>query len=456
MEIIAIISSLVLLMVLAYRGYPVILIAPLLAILAVLLSGEQGALAFYSEVFMKGLGNFIIKYFPIFLLGAIFGKLMDVSGAARSISHQIIQSLGKNQAVIAVVTSCALLTYGGVSIFIVAFGIFPMAQALFREANIPKRLIPGTIALGAFTFSMTALPGTVQIHNIIPIPYFQTDAFAAPIFGLTGSLIIASLGITWLQHRVKKASQAGQGYGFEVDEMSTNIDSYPAFWKSIAPILLLISLNFLFSQVIIPSWDDTFLENPAFGNVSLESVKGIWSIILAMILAIASLIALHFRRLTTLKETLQQGIQSSLMPIFNTATEVGYGSTIAALAGFAIIKDYVLNSFQEIPLLSAAVAINILAGITGSASGGLAIALETLGSTYYDLMIREGISLELMHRVASMASSGLDSLPHNGAVITLLMICGMTHRQSYLDIAVTTLLIPVSTLFVMLLAVSFI
>ncbi|MGY6522898.1 MAG: GntP family permease [Mongoliitalea sp.] len=456
MEIIAIISSLVLLMVLAYRGYPVILIAPLLAIFAVLLSGEQGALAFYSEVFMKGLGNFIIKYFPIFLLGAIFGKLMDVSGAARSISHQIILTLGKNKAVLAVVASCALLTYGGVSIFIVAFGIFPMAQALFREANIPKRLIPGTIALGAFTFSMTALPGTVQIHNIIPIPYFQTDAFAAPLFGLTGSFIIASLGIAWLQHRVKKAIQAGQGYGFEEDEMAKKTDSYPTFWKSIAPILLLISLNFLFSQVIIPSWDDTFLENPAFGNVSLENVKGIWSIILAMILAIGSLIALHFKQLTTLKQTLQEGIQSSLMPIFNTATEVGYGSTIAALAGFVIIKDYVLNSFQEIPLLSAALAINILAGITGSASGGLAIALETLGSTYYELMIREGISLELMHRVASMASSGLDSLPHNGAVITLLMICGMTHRKSYLDIAVTTLLIPVSTLFVMILAVSFI
>lgn len=453
MEIIAIISSLVLLMILAYRGYPVIIIAPILSIFAVLLSGEQGAMAFYTEVFMKGLGGFIMKYFPIFLLGAIFGKLMDITGAARSISNQIIVKLGKEQAIIAVVASCALLTYGGVSIFIVAFGIFPMAQALFREADIPKRLIPGAIALGAFTFSMTALPGTVQIHNIIPIPYFQTDAFAAPMFGLLGSVIIATLGIIWLKHRANFA--INEGYGFTREEVETS-NSFPKFWRSIIPILSLISFNFLFSQLILPSWNAEYLQNPIFGNVTLESVTGIWSIILAMILAIGLLIILHLKRLPNLKDDLQQGIQSSLMPVFNTATEVGYGSTIAALAGFALIKSFVLNSFQNIPLLSAALAINILAGITGSASGGLAIALETLGATYYDLMIEEGISLELMHRVSSMASSGLDSLPHNGAVITLLMICGMTHRQSYLDIAVTTLIIPVSTLVVMILAVSFI
>ncbi|UJP64560.1 GntP family permease [Mongoliitalea daihaiensis] len=453
MEIIAIISSLVLLMVLAYRGYPVILIAPLLAVLAVMISGEKGALAFYSEVFMKGLGNFIIKYFPIFLLGAIFGKLMDATGAARSISREIIARLGEKHAIIAVVASCALLTYGGVSIFIVAFGIFPMAKSLFQEANIPKRLIPGTIALGSFTFSMTALPGTVQIHNIIPIPYFQTDAFAAPLFGLIGSLIIASLGVTWLQYRSQTAQKQGLGYGFEEDN-GHHYASVPPFWKSLVPILFLISLNFLFSQLVIPKWDADFLQNPAFGNATLDSVKGIWSIILAMLLAIGLLILLHFKQLPKLKDDLQQGIQASLMPVFNTATEVGYGSTIAALAGFEMIKNYVLHTFQEIPLLSAALAINLLAGITGSASGGLAIALETLGSTYYEIMVREGVSLELMHRVASMASSGLDSLPHNGAVITLLMICGLTHRQSYLDIAITTLIIPVSTLFIMILSVS--
>lgn len=455
MEVLAILISLLLLMVLAYRGFSVILVAPLMAMLAVVLSGSTEIMGHYTEIFMRGLGNFIIRYFPIFILGAIFGKLMGQSGAAASIAGGIIKNLGAKHAIIAIVLSCAVLTYGGVSIFIVAFGVYPMAKSLFHKADIPKRLIPGSIALGSFTFSMTALPGTIQIHNVIPMPYFKTDAFAAPIFGLVSSLAIASLGIIYLNGRRKSAWKNNENYGFS-EEVENKQVELPNLYLSLLPIFLLISLNFLFANVIIPSWDLEYLQAEKFGRTAADTVKGIWAIIAAMVITVTLMVVLFKKYLTDPLVSINEGISNTMLPLFNTASEVGYGTTIATLAGFEIIKIFVLTLFPEKPLLSVAVAVNFLAGITGSASGGLAIALETLGERFYQMAVDQNINTELMHRVSAMASSGLDSLPHNGAVITLLMICGLTHRQSYKEIAVTTLLIPLTVLISMIVLISYI
>ena len=454
MEVFAVIVSLLLLIFLAYRGFSVILVAPICALLAVALSGNATLLGTYTEIFMRGLGNFIIKYFPIFLLGAIFGKVMDHSGAARSIAHWIVGKLGSGQAILAIVLSCAILTYGGVSIFIVAFGVFPMAKELFKAAEIPKRLIPGSIGLGSFTFSMTALPGTIQIHNVIPMPYFRTDAFAAPIFGLVASGLIFGLGLVYLQFRAGKARSMKEGYGFDEVLEEVNKEGQPPIALAFMPVLLLIVGNFVFSNVWIPTWNVDYLQSATFGHTDLDNVRGIWGIILAMSLAIGFSLLAFRKSMGEPKSTINEGISGTMLPLFNTASEVGYGSTIATLTGFELIKNFVLGLFSENPLLSLAVAVNMLAGITGSASGGLAIALETLGAEFYELALVKDIDPELMHRIATMASSGLDSLPHNGAVITLLMICGLTHRQSYKEIGVTTLLIPLSIMFAMVLAVS--
>jgi len=454
MEVLAVIVSLLLLIFLAYRGFSVILVAPICALLAVALSGNATLLGSYTEIFMRGLGNFIIKYFPIFLLGAIFGKVMDHSGAARSIAQWIVGKLGTGQAILAIVLSCAILTYGGVSIFIVAFGVFPMAKELFKAAGIPKRLIPGSIALGSFTFSMTALPGTIQIHNVIPMPYFRTDAFAAPVFGIVASVLIFALGLFYLQFQARKARRNEEGYGFEEVLQNRENGKQPHILLAMTPVMLLIVGNFVFSNIWIPTWNVEYLQSATFGNTDLENVRGIWGIILAMSLAIGFSLLAFRHSMARPKATLNEGISGTMLPLFNTASEVGYGSTIATLAGFELIKNFVLGLFTESPLLSLAVAVNMLAGITGSASGGLAIALETLGAEFYELALAKEIDPELMHRIAAMASSGLDSLPHNGAVITLLMICGLTHRQSYKEIGVTTLLIPISVMFAMVLIVS--
>ncbi|GAF11105.1 D-beta-hydroxybutyrate permease [Bacillus sp. JCM 19045] len=136
-----------------------------------------------------------------------------MTGAAASIAHRIVQSFGQKRAILAVVLACAALTYGGVSLFVVAFAVYPFAAAIFKEAGIPKRLIPATIALGAFTFTMDSMPGTPQIQNIIPTSYFGTDAYAAPLVGLSCTVMILGIGMWWLERRRKQALAIGEGYG---------------------------------------------------------------------------------------------------------------------------------------------------------------------------------------------------------------------------------------------------
>jgi len=184
------------LMFVAYRGFSVILFAPIAALLAVLLTSPAAVLPVYSNMFMENMVVFIKNYFPAFMLGAIFGKLIEVSGFAKSIVHSVVQLLGPSRAMLSIVIVCALLTYGGVSLFVVVFAVYPFAVELFREVNIPKRLIPGTIAMGAFTFTMDSLPGTPQIQNIIPTTFFKTNAYAAPILGTLGAVFILVVGMT--------------------------------------------------------------------------------------------------------------------------------------------------------------------------------------------------------------------------------------------------------------------
>jgi H+/gluconate symporter-like permease len=192
--------------------------------------------------------------------------------------------------------------------------------------------------------------------------------------------------------------------------------------------------------------DTGYLADAKFGKITLNDVRGVWSLIAALVLAIVVAIALHWRRWRNLTTSLNEGTMGSLLPIFNTASEVGYGSVIAALAAFAVIRDAVVGISPSNPLISEAIAVNIMAGITGSASGGLSIALNMLGKTYLELGNGAGISPQLLHRVAAVASGGLDSLPHNGAVITLLAICNLTHRESYLDIFIVSVVVPLIAL----------
>lgn len=443
--VIGILLSLGLLMYLAYRGISVIILAPILAMLAVVLAGEGSQLlGIYTQVFMVKMGSFAIKYFPIFLLGAIFGKLMEDSGSARSIARTVINLLGIKHAVFAVVAACGLLTYGGVSVFVVAFAVYPLAAALFREIDLPKRFIPASIALGAFTFTMTCLPGTSQIHNIIPTSYFGTDMYAAPVIGILAGFSIMILGIVWINYRLKKYRLEGYGDNHSNEPVILKNQAVPSIFKALMPIVVVMLANFLLQKLVIPAWDTSYLSTAKFGQIDISSLNAIWSMIMSLILAILTVVALNWKQFTDINSTMTKGAMGSMLPTFNTASEVGYGGTIASLGAFLLVKDAVINISPENPLISEVVAVNVLAGITGSASGGLTIALEALGSTYLQLAEQFSINPEWMHRLASMASGGFDSLPHNGAVITLLTICALSHKQSYKDIFMVSLVIPVT------------
>ena len=446
----AIIVSLILLMYLAYRGITVLLLAPLMAGLAVLLSGEIGIfLPIYTDTFMKALGGYVIQFLPIFLLGALFGQLMADSGAANTISRWIVEKLGEKHAIVTVVLACAILTYGGVSLFVVAFAIYPIARDLFQEADIPKRLIPATIALGSFTFTMTALPGTPAIQNAIPIPYYGTNVFAAPGLGIIAGAIMLGLGLWWLHSRSARARVAGEGYGDHAQEETEPVAGATAATTDSAlsrmplalallPLLLVIGVNALFTYVVFPNMDTAFITDQ-FPNLEPSKIAGLWALIIALVTACATLVVVRLGHWSDLRGTVNKGVFGFMLPLFNTASEVGYGAVIAGLAGFAIIRDAVLNVTPHNPLISEAIAMNVLAGITGSSSGGLSIALQTLGSDYLRMAQEAGISPDLMHRVAVMAAGGFDTLPHCGAIITLLSICKLTHRQSYLNIAAVTM-----------------
>ncbi|TDQ36338.1 H+/gluconate symporter-like permease [Thiopseudomonas denitrificans] len=452
MSLLGILISLGLLMYLAYRGFSVILLAPVLAMLAVLLSGMGGQmLGVYTQVFMKGLGGYVVSFFPLFLLGAVFGKLMDDSGSARTIAAVLISKLGNQQAVLSIVLACGILTYGGVSLFVVGFAVFPIAAALFRELDIPKRLIPGAIVLGALTFTMTAFPGSPAIQNAIPMPFFNTDAFAAPGLGIIAGLVMLVGGMWWMNRRAAKARLAGETYGKHSDATSSvEHDDDPGVVVALLPIILVIGINFLCAKWLLPGLDTSYLATDLFGNIPPSRVIGTWAIVTALVASCLMIIVLNWKRWKNLQESMSQGALGALLPIFNTASEVGYGSVIAILAGFAIVKEFLLGLAPGNPLISEAVFVNVMAGITGSASGGMSIALNTMGETYLGLATQFGINPELMHRVASIASGGLDSLPHNGAVISLLTICSLTHRESYKDIFVVAVAVPLVALIVVI------
>lgn len=475
-DIIAILVALGLLMFLAFRGMTLLLIAPLMAVLAVILSGSLPILASYTQVFMVSTGRFVVDFFPLFMLGAIFGKLMDDSGCAGAIARGVIGRLGAERAILAVVLCCAVLTYGGVSLFVVAFAIFPIAASLFRDAGIPKRLIPGTIALGAFTFTMSALPGSPAIQNAIPMPFFGTTAFAAPILGIIAAAIMLGLGMMWLNRRSASASAAGETYGRHEDSLPepdnkmreraqgdgfdlAEIDpeptqDLPSFALAFAPVIIVVAVNLLFIEVVVPRLDTSSLSLPLFGETTIEAVRGLWAVIVALSSAIVFLIATNWTRLKDLRTSLNAGADASVLPIFNTASLVGFGAVVAALPAFAMISQAMMAMGDGNPLVSVAVAVTTLSALTGSASGGMTIALDALGSNFVDLAMSTGTSLDAMHRVTAVSSGALDALPHNGAVITVLGICKLTHKDSYLDIFAVAVVIPMIALLVLIVLAS--
>jgi H+/gluconate symporter-like permease len=463
MGLFGILIALGLLIWLAYRGWSVLLLGPVAALLAAGLAREP-LLANWTQIFMGSASRFIMQYFPIFLLGALFGKLMEDSGSVSAIATFLTARLGPRRVVLAVVLAGALVTYGGVSLFVAFFVLAPMAHVLFRASEIPKRLMPATIALGTSTFTMSALPGTPSIQNAIPMPFFGTTPFAAPGLGIIASAVMLVFGLWWLARAETAARTKDEGYNSDgastdvtaddqiVRERATTSGAFdpaeirhghestvaPSIGLAVLPLAVVISVNLVMSLFVLPRLDASYLADEAWGSTSLPAVGGVWAVVTALTIAVLTLIATNYRRLPTLRESMDAGVNASALPVLSVASLVGFGAVVAGLPAFAVVRNWVL-SIDGGPLVSLAVATNVLASLTGSASGGLTIALDSLGGAYMRLAAELGIDPGLMHRVAVIGAGTLDSLPHNGAVVTLLAVCGSTHRESYFDIVIVSI-----------------
>lgn len=445
MSFIVVILALLFLMFVAYRGYSVILFAPVAALGAVLFTDPSLVAPMFTSVFMEKMVGFVKLYFPVFLLGAVFGKVIELSGFSKSIVSSVINVVGRQRAMLSIVLVCGLLTYGGVSLFVVVFAVYPFAAEMFRQGGIPKRLIPGTIALGAFTFTMDALPGTPQIQNIIPTTFFNTTTWAAPWLGVIGTVFILVTGLLYLDWCRRRAAASGEGYGSnllnEPEPVADGKLAHPLV--ALLPLVLVGVMNKLFTAWI-PLFYGTSHEMTLAGSskpitTQVSGVVAIWAVEAALLVGICSVLLFAFG---AVKEKFAEGskaaVGGALLASMNTASEYGFGAVIAGLPGFLVIAD-ALKSIPD-PLLNEAVTVTTLAGVTGSASGGLSIALAAMSHTFIENAQAAGIPMEVLHRVAAMASGGMDTLPHNGAVITLLAVTGLSHRQSYKDIFVVTMI----------------
>lgn len=415
-SLIGIFSGLVLLMVLAYRGYSIIWVAPVCAAFVALLSG-MSALDTYVGDYMKGMAGYVMAWFPAFFLGAVYGKVMDMTGSARSLADKVVNLIGAKHALLAVVIPCMLMTYGGISLFVVVFVVYPMGYAIYRAANMPRTLLPGAIAFGAFGITMTAVPGTPQIQNLIPMQFYGTTPMAAPMLSIVACLAIGLPGYIYLEWKSRKTLAKGGVFVEDPKfvESDLDTDSLPSWhWLSgLLPIISVVVLLNVFNQHIVTS----------------------------LISGILLCCLMNIKQYKVLLPAISAGANGSLTAIMNTACAVGFGSVVKAVPGFAALTALMMNMPGSI-LFSEAVAVNVLAGATGSASGGMSIALEALAPQYLEIANTIGLNPELLHRIASISSGGLDTLPHNGAVLTLLAVANCTHKESYGDVCVTTCVIP--------------
>ena len=461
MGLLGILVGLLLLVWLAFRGWSVLVLAPVAALIAAAFGG-QPLLASWTQIFMGSAATFLAQFFPLFLLGAVFGKLMEDSGSVTTVASFMTGTLGKSRAMLAVVLAGAAVTYGGVSLFVAFFVLAPMAQTLFQAAGIPGRLMPAAIILGTSTFTMSALPGTPSIQNAIPMPFFGTTPFAAPGLGVMAAIIMLGFGLWWLHRAEQAARRRGEGFGAEtsaqpdtaadnehVRERATaarefdpaeihrghQSETAPSILVAALPLGVVVAVNLAMSFLVLPRLDSSFLSEERFGGTSITAVAGVWSVVVALAAAIVVVVVCNRSRLPALRQSVDAGANASALPALSVASLVGFGAVVAALPAFAAVRDWVVG-IEGGPLVSLAVATNVLAALTGSASGGLTIALDALGTTYMKIAAETGLSPALMHRVAVIGSGTLDLLPHNGAVVSLLAICGVSHRQGYMDIVV--------------------
>ena len=439
-------GSLALLMYLVVRGKSIFVVAPLCALIAVTLSGEN-PLAKMNGAYMTGFAEYARQFYLIFALGAVFGKLMEDSGAAITVAHGVGKLLGKQRACLAVVLACALLTYGGVSLFVVGFSVYPLAVHLFRAANLPRRFIPAAIAFGSITFTMTSA-GSPEVQNLIPIKYLidkagspLTDARAGWPVSLIVSTLMFGIGQWYLERVIRKAVASGEHFeARDHDHVSAHEDARgPSFQAAVTPLVVtLLALNLL--PWLCHRSAEWFVSAIEFPRLYVALSKLPEDATLAIFLGVVAGVLVMRRQRIDVWNCFGEGFVNGFLAVGSTSAVVGFGSAVKDLPAFRIVVDWVTHLPFDNPLISAAIAVAVIAGIAGSASGGQGIAIPILKPIFVDEL---GIAPRAFHRVISIASGSLDSLPANGYLVMLIRnICGESHARAYSPIFVTTVVLP--------------
>ncbi|MGF1456827.1 MAG: GntP family permease [Alphaproteobacteria bacterium] len=433
---IGLIAGLALLIVLTVRGLNILVAAPVCAALVAATSGlawlpplaAEGAPDF-ATAYMGGFTGFFADWFLMFLLGAIFGEVMSRTGAAEAVARWIIDTFGIKHALLAVVAACAILTYGGVSVFIVAFSVYPMAVSMFRRADLPRRFLPAAIAFGSVTFTMTSA-GSPEIQNLIPIQYLGTKATAAWEVSLVVAVLMATSGFYWLRWMVSRAVARGEGFDSRPDDRGDRDMTFaPGPLASLLPLVAVLGV-FLLTQYpgVLPGLSVLFTENGL----------GKWGLVVALGSGVIVAALVGRRHGAQLPAAVSAGATGAVIAIVNTCAVVGFGSIAKLSPAFLAVLD-MLEDLPGDPLVGAAIAVTIIAGLTGSASGGQTIALPLIADPYLDA----GAKADELHRVVAISSGAIDSLPHNGYVVTTIRaICGETHQSAYAPLGALTVVVP--------------
>ena len=450
MGLAAIIIALLGLMWAAYKGWSVILVAPIFALVAAL-GSDHSLMPTFSELYMTKAAEYFKSYYAVFLFGAIFAKIMEKGGLAASIANKMINALGPERAIMAVILTSGVLVYGGLNVFVAAFVMYPFGAYIFKKADIPKRLLPSALWIGIFTFSMVSLPGTPQIQNIIPATYFGTNTWSGMGIGIFASVLYLITGWAWIIYRVSYLKKKGEGYGLDRNDVELTDGrssvSLPDWRLSLLPMIMVVVLNVLLSNPFNWNWgyhwDSNALNSfkdlhiPLLADAVVK-VQGVWSITIA--LALSTLAAAWVGRKQCKADggflpQVNSGAVSSCSAVLNVCSGFAFGSVLTSLSGFEAIKNALIQiGYSTNPLISMVLTTDIMVGITGSASSAMTIGQAMLGTQWMQMAAAAGIPLDVLHRIIAIASIGIDPVPQSGAWVTLLAICGLTHKESYGDV----------------------
>lgn len=401
-------AALLLLTLLVYLRVNIIVAAPLCVVLVSLVNGFP-ALEMLTGPYLDGVSFFLRDFLLIFLLGAVSGKVISDSGASETLAYRINYVLGPSRAAAAVFMTSAILAYGGISGFVIIFSLYPIGLSLFEKAGLPRYLLPACITAGVSNLAIN-LPGSPQIHNIIPVEYFGTNLMAGLFPALAGVSVASIVAVIFLQYRSKRAIFKGELFVTDKHKAGEkkNLAQYPGFIQSLLPLLVVISLITLWQTPVV----------------------------LALFCGIVVGFVLLYPYIGSIISVLNEGARNAVMPLLFAGSAVGFGLSLLAFPSFLLFLTKVMNLSLS-PLVLSAVLVNIASGIMGSASGGMVLALTIAGEELAQLA-----DLSNLHRIMAMASVVLDTLPHNNNYLTILAVTGLTFKETYYDYFMVTVLTP--------------